>query len=195
VKYAEFLTRRHFDARELLALGHGTLLDDAPAGFRGRLPIPPMLMLDRVVELHRDGARGRAVAEQDVRLDAWFFQCHFLGDPVQPGCLGLDGIWQLVGFFCVWSGGLGQGRALGVGDVEFTGEITPDTRLVRYEVDVLRSTRLRSGGVITVADARVLADGVPIYAMKRVRSGTFPTERSARYPWPANASRAEGEGA
>jgi 3-hydroxyacyl-[acyl-carrier protein] dehydratase/trans-2-decenoyl-[acyl-carrier protein] isomerase len=192
LKYNEFLARDHFGATELLALGHGTLVEDPPAGFRGRLPIPPMLMFDRIIEIRRDGHRGRIVAEQDVRLDAWFFQCHFLGDPVQPGCLGLDAVWQLVGFFCVWSGALGTGRALGVAEVEFSGEIRPHTAVVRYELDVLRFTRLPgSGGALAIADARVFADGKPIYTIKRAKSGTFPDIRYPDYPW---SPRSPGEG-
>ena len=111
--YTEFQERRSFAKRELLAFAHGRLIDDPPAGFEARLPLPPLLMLDRIVELGRDGARGRLVAERDVQLDDWFFQCHFQGDPVQPGCLGVDAVWQLLGFFCAWRGGLGTGRALG----------------------------------------------------------------------------------
>lgn len=174
MKYAEFLTRDRFDLADLLAFGHGTLVDDPPAGFRARLPVPPLLMLDRIVEIRRQGQRGRIVAEQQVRLDAWFFQCHFLGDPVQPGCLGLDAVWQLAGFFCVWAGGLGTGRALGVGEVEFSGQIRPRDALVRYELDIVRfSQRRDSGTAIAIADATVMVDGDPIYAIRRAKSGTF----------------------
>jgi len=191
VKYADFLARSSFSLEDLLAFGHGSLVEDPPPGFRARLPVPPMLMIDRILEIRRDGHRGRVVAEQEVRLDAWFFQCHFLGDPVQPGCLGLDAVWQLVGFFCVWAGGLGAGRALGVGEVEFSGQIRPRDALVRYELDVVRFSRLAaSGAAIAVADARVLVDGDPIYAMKRAKSGTF---LEIDYPdYPSASARSRG---
>ena len=175
LKYAEFLARDRFGARELLALGHGTLIEDPPEGFRVRLPVPPLLMVDRILEIRRDGHRGRIVAEQDVHPDAWFFQCHFLGDPVQPGCLGLDAVWQLVGFFCAWAGGLGIGRALAVGEVEFSGEVLPGATVVRHEIDVLRFSKLPSTqAAVAVADARMFVDGKQIYTIKRAKSGTFP---------------------
>jgi 3-hydroxyacyl-[acyl-carrier protein] dehydratase/trans-2-decenoyl-[acyl-carrier protein] isomerase len=125
VKYAEFQERASFSQDELLAFAHGRLIDDAPETFGARLPLPPMLMLDRITDISRRGARGRIVGERDVRLDDWFFQCHFLGDPVQPGCLGVDGVWQLLGFFCAWSGAQGAVRALGSGEVEYSGQIRP----------------------------------------------------------------------
>ena len=190
MKYADFLARSSFSLEDLLAFGHGSLVEDPPPGFRARLPVPPMLMVDRIVEIRRDGHRGRVVAEQEVRLDAWFFQCHFLGDPVQPGCLGLDAVWQLVGFFCVWAGGLGAGRALGVGEVEFSGQIRPRDALVRYELDVVRFSRLpASGAAIAIADARVLVDGDPIYTMKRAKSGTFLEIDYPDYPHASERSR------
>jgi 3-hydroxyacyl-[acyl-carrier protein] dehydratase/trans-2-decenoyl-[acyl-carrier protein] isomerase len=180
VKYVDFLARDRFDHAELLAFGHGTLVDDPPEHFASRLPLPPMLMLDRITELRREGPRGRAVAERDVRLDDWFFQCHFLGDPVQPGCLGLDGVWQLLGFFCNWAGGLGAGRALGCGEVEFSGQIRPHDTVVRYELDVVRYRELpSSGAAIAVADATVSVDGDEVYAIKRAKVGLF---RDIVYP-------------
>jgi len=190
MKYADFLARDHFTLEDLLAFGHGTLVDDPPEGFRAHLPVPPMLMLDRITEIRRQGNRGRIVAEQDVRLDAWFFQCHFLGDPVQPGCLGLDAVWQLTGFFCVWAGGLGTGRALGVGEVEFSGQIRPRDAVVRYELDVVRYSKLQaSGASIAIADATVLVDGDPIYTIKRAKSGTFLEIDYPDYPRASERSR------
>ena len=138
MKYRDFLARGQFEQVELLAFAHGNLVEDPPEGYATRLPLPPMLMIDRVLEISRAGSRGRIVAERDVNLDDWFFQSHFLGDPVQPGCLGLDAIWQLLGFYCCWAGGLGSGRALGVGEVEFFGQIRPHDHVVRMEVDVRR---------------------------------------------------------
>ena len=106
-----------------------------------QLPMPPMLMLDRVTEVSADGGskgRGHIVAEFDVKPDNWFFGCHFIGDPVMPGCLGLDGLWQLLGFYLGWTGAPGRGRALGVGEVKFTNQVTPDSKLITYEIDIKR---------------------------------------------------------
>ncbi|MGB5572538.1 MAG: bifunctional 3-hydroxydecanoyl-ACP dehydratase/trans-2-decenoyl-ACP isomerase, partial [Thermoanaerobaculia bacterium] len=125
MKYEEFLSQSSFSHEEVLALAHGSLFDDGPPELKTGLPLPPMLMVDRIVEVSSKRARGRIVAERDVRFDDWFFQCHFLGDPVQPGCLGVDGVWQLLGFYCAWRGALGSGRALGCGEVEFAGQIRP----------------------------------------------------------------------
>jgi 3-hydroxyacyl-[acyl-carrier protein] dehydratase/trans-2-decenoyl-[acyl-carrier protein] isomerase len=108
-----------------------------------------------------------------VHPDDWFFRCHFLGDPVQPGCLGLDAVWQLVGFFCAWRGGLGVGRALGCGEVAFEGQIRPTDRVVRYEVTVRRHATVAEA-TLAIADARVLVDGTPIYGVKGARVGLFP---------------------
>lgn len=183
MKYAQFREKKSFKNDELLAFAHASLLEDPPPGFAARLPTPPMLMLDRIVEIAREGARGRIVAERDVRLDDWFFQCHFLGDPVQPGCLGVDGVWQLLGFFCAWAGGLGAGRALGCGEVEFDGQIRPHDRCVRYEVTVRRYTELeKSGASMVIGDARVLVDDSPIYSISRARVGTFQDIRYPDYP-------------
>jgi 3-hydroxyacyl-[acyl-carrier protein] dehydratase/trans-2-decenoyl-[acyl-carrier protein] isomerase len=190
VKYADFLARDRFDQADLLAFAHGTLIDDAPEGFAARLPTPPMLMLDRVLSIERKGPRGRIVAERDVHLDDWFFQCHFLGDPVQPGCLGVDGVWQLIGFFCNWAGGLGAGRALGCGEIEFFGQIRPHDRVVRYEVDVRRYAELpESGSAIAIGDASLSVDGEPIYALKRAKVGLFRDLAYSDYPHASARSR------
>jgi 3-hydroxyacyl-[acyl-carrier protein] dehydratase/trans-2-decenoyl-[acyl-carrier protein] isomerase len=190
VKYADFRARTSFEKQELLAYAHGTLVEDAPEGFVTRLPLPPMLMVDRVTEISRDGSRGRLVAERDVNLDDWFFQCHFLGDPVQPGCLGLDAVWQLLGFFCSWAGGLGSGRALGVGEVEFSGQIRPHDELMRIEIDVRRYAELReSGTAIAIGDARVLIDGEEIYTIRRAKTGLFRDIDYRGYPNPGSRSR------
>lgn len=174
MRYAEFQARDRFDTAELLAFGHGELVVGAPAGFAARLPLPPLLMMDRIVEIGRDGARGRVVAERDVSADDWFFRCHFAGDPVQPGCLGVDAVWQLLGFFCAWRGGLGAGRALGCGEIAFEGQIRPSHRVVRYEVDVRRCTVFPdSGATLAVGDAVVRVDGAPIYTLRAARAGLF----------------------
>jgi 3-hydroxyacyl-[acyl-carrier protein] dehydratase/trans-2-decenoyl-[acyl-carrier protein] isomerase len=183
MKYVEFRARDRFDRDEILAFARGTLVEDAPAEMTARLPAPPFLMVDRVLEIRREGRRGRVVAERPVALDDWFFQCHFVDDPVQPGCLGLDAVWQLLGFFCTWAGGLGSGRALGVGEVEFFGQIRPHDALVRYEVDVVRYSELRqSGSSIAIGDAVVLVDGEAIYSIKRAKTGLFRGIAYRGYP-------------
>ncbi len=158
---------------ELIAHGNGEL----PQQSQSRLPLPPMLMFDRITEIADQGGaynKGRVVAELDVKPELWFFDCHFKGDPVMPGCLGLDAVWQLVGFFLSWSGGPGRGRALGVGEVKFAGQVEPDAKLVQYEIDVKRviSRRLYMG----IADAKVLLDGEVIYTMADLKVGLFGDE-------------------
>jgi 3-hydroxyacyl-[acyl-carrier protein] dehydratase / trans-2-decenoyl-[acyl-carrier protein] isomerase len=190
MKYAEFLARDHFDPDELLAFAWGRLLDDAPPELTSRLPVPPMLMVDRVTEIRRAGRQGRIVAERAVRLDDWFFQCHFTNDPVQPGCLGVDAVWQLLGFFCNWAGGLGSGRALGSGEIEFFGQIRPYDRVVRYEIDVRRYSELKaSGSAIAIGDATVLVDDEPIYTIKGAKSGLFRGIAYTDYPHPGRNAR------
>jgi 3-hydroxyacyl-[acyl-carrier protein] dehydratase/trans-2-decenoyl-[acyl-carrier protein] isomerase len=190
VKYADFCDRESFAKAELLAMSHGTLISDPPPAFQVRLPAPPMLMIDRILAIRSDGARGRIVAERDVNLDDWFFQCHFLGDPVQPGCLGVDGVWQLLGFYCGWSGGLGSGRALGCGEVEFHGQIRPHDEVVRYEIDVRRYTQLANvGASMVIGDATLLVDDEAIYSVKRAKVGTFQRIDYPDYPNPSERSR------
>jgi len=160
---------------ELIAHGNGEL----PGQGASRLPLPPMLMFDRIVEINDHGgaySKGQVIAELDVKTDLWFFDCHFKGDPVMPGCLGLDAVWQLVGFFLSWIGGPGKGRALGVGEVKFTGQVEPDAKIVRYEIDIKRvvSRRLFMG----VADARVVLDGEVIYSMSDLKVGLFGSDGS-----------------
>ena len=155
---------------ELIAHGNGELPDQGDS----RLPLPPMLMFDRIIEINDDSGeygKGKIIAEMDVKPDQWFFQCHFKGDPVMPGCLGLDAVWQLIGFFLGWIGGPGRGRALGVGEVKFTGQVEPDAKLVRYEIDLKRviSRKLFMG----IGDAKVLVDGQEIYSMTDLRVGLF----------------------
>lgn len=173
ISHAEFVARERFSQEELLALSQGVLVEDPPAEFI-RLPAPPMLMLDRVTELQRSGARGRIVGEKDVRLDDWFFHCHFRGDPVQPGCLGVDAVWQLVGLYIAANGAPGSGRALGCKEVEFSGQIRPFNRLVRYEVEIRRFSRLEaSGAAVAIGSARVLVDDELIYTIRDAKVGMF----------------------
>jgi len=190
MKYAEFLARDHFEPDELLAFAWGRLVEDAPADLTSQLPTPPMLMVDRVTEIRRSGRQGRVVAERAVRRDDWFFQCHFTNDPVQPGCLGVDAVWQLLGFFCNWAGGLGSGRALGSGEIEFFGQIRPHDRLVRYEIDVRRYSELKAtGSSIAIGDATVLVDGEPIYTIKNAKSGLFRGIAYRDYPYPGRNAK------
>lgn len=181
--YSEFRERSRFSKDELLAHAHGTLVVDGPEGFVSRLPAPPMLMLDRILELESRGSKGRIVGERDVRIDDWFFQCHFLGDPVQPGCLGVDGVWQLIGFYCGWAGAMGTGRALGCGEIEFTGQIRPHDSVVRTEVDIRRFADLPAkNAALAIGDATVLVDGDPIYSVKQARVGLFQNIQYVDYP-------------
>jgi len=160
------------------ALGRDELLACARGEFFGpgnaRLPSPPMLMFDRITKIAQDGGaygKGVVCAELDVRPDLWFFDCHFSDDPVMPGCLGLDAMWQLAGFFLPWLGESGRGRALGVGEVRFTGQILKSAKLVRYEIDISRVIRGRLKMV--VADGTTSIDGRPIYHARGLRVGLF----------------------
>jgi 3-hydroxyacyl-[acyl-carrier protein] dehydratase/trans-2-decenoyl-[acyl-carrier protein] isomerase len=190
MRYAEFLERDRFSKDELFALSQGNLVEDAPPELV-RLPAPPMLMIDRVVSIERSGSRGRIVGEQDIQLTDWFFQCHFRGDPVQPGCLGVDAVWQLIGLYCGAAGAVGSGRALGCKEVEFSGQIRPYNRLVRYEVDIRRFSALpESGAAVAIGTARVLVDGEPIYVVRDAKVGTF---RGIAYPdYPARSANSVG---
>jgi len=159
---------------DLIASGEGTMFGPGNA----QLPLPPMLMFDRITSITLDGGphgKGQVIAEYDINPERWFFGCHFRGDPVMPGCLGLDAMWQLVGFFLCWAGSPGRGRALGVGEVEFRGQITPKTKLVTYQIDMKRviQRKLHMG----VGDGVVLADGVPIYSAKDLKVGLFSPEQ------------------
>jgi 3-hydroxyacyl-[acyl-carrier protein] dehydratase/trans-2-decenoyl-[acyl-carrier protein] isomerase len=182
--YEEFLKREHFSLEELIAFSYGRLVTDPPAGFDARLPAPPFLMLDRILSIRGDGGRGGMTAEQDIRLDAWYFQCHFADDPVQPGCLAVDAVWQLLGFYCVWRGALGAGRALGCEDIEFSGQIRPHNRVVRFEIEVLRFRHMKTSGDtgLVIADADISVDGETVATVRKARSGTFRNIAYRNYP-------------
>ena len=158
------------DHAQLLACARGELFGADNA----RLPAPPMLMFDRVTEIREDGGahgKGFVRAELDIRPDLWFFGCHFEGDPVMPGCLGLDAMWQLVGFFLGWSGAPGKGRALGVGEVKFTGQVTPKVKKLVYKIDLKRVIIRKL--VMGIGDGVLEADGKVIYEAKDLRVGLF----------------------
>jgi len=162
--------KNSYTFEELLACGRGEMFGPGNA----QLPLPPMLMFDRIVSITSDGGKygsGQIIAELDVKPDLWFFGCHFEGDPVMPGCLGLDAMWQLVGFFLGWSGGPGRGRALGAGEVKFTGQVLPTGKLVRYHIDIKRLIMRKL--VMGIADARMEVDGREIYVANDLRVGLF----------------------
>jgi 3-hydroxyacyl-[acyl-carrier protein] dehydratase/trans-2-decenoyl-[acyl-carrier protein] isomerase len=159
-----------YDFEGLMRCARGEMFGPGNA----QLPAPPMLMMDRVTDIAPEGGlhgKGRIVAEYDVNPDLWFFKCHFLGDPVMPGCLGLDALWQLTGFFLGWLGMPGKGRALGVGEVKFSGMVTPSVKLIRYTVDFKRiiDRKLKLG----IADGTMEADGQTIYVTTDMRVGLF----------------------
>lgn len=155
---------------DLLDCGHGRLFGPGNA----QLPLPPMLMFDRIVSITEDGGargRGQVVGELDVKPDLWFFDCHFESDPVMPGCLGLDALWQLTGFFLGWTGAPGRGRALGVGAVKFEGQVGPEVGRLTYQVDIKRVIRRQVA--LCIADGIVTADGDTVYTVSDLRVGVF----------------------
>ncbi|HEY5105685.1 MAG TPA: 3-hydroxyacyl-[acyl-carrier-protein] dehydratase FabA [Caulobacteraceae bacterium] len=157
-----------YDREDLLGCARGETFGPGNA----QLPYPPMLMFDRITHIAGEGGahgKGQVVAELDIRRDLWFFDCHFIGDPVMPGCLGLDAMWQLVGFFLAWSGGPGRGRALGVGEVKFAGQVTPAVKKVVYRIDLKRVVIRKL--VMGVGDGVLEADGKPIYEARDLRVG------------------------
>ena len=165
------MTKQHsFTRDELLACGQGELFGPGNA----QLPAPNMLMLDRITHISEEGGshgKGQLIAELDISPDLWFFDCHFPGDPVMPGCLGLDAMWQLVGFFLAWGGGEGKGRALGAGEVKFTGQVLPTAKKVTYRLDLKRVIRRKL--TMAIADGRMEVDGREIYTAKDLRVGMF----------------------
>jgi len=161
-----------YNREELLACARGELFGPGNA----QLPTPNMLMLDRILRISDEGGaygKGEILAELDINPKLWFFDCHFPGDPVMPGCLGLDATWQLVGFFLGWIGNPGRGRALGVGEVKFTGQVLPTAKRVTYQIDIKRVIARKL--VLGIADGSVAVDGREIYTMKDLRVGLFTT--------------------
>ena len=164
-----------FTRDELIACGHGELFGPGNA----QLPTDNMLMLDRITAINSDGGiagKGEIIAELDIHPDLWFFECHFPGDPVMPGCLGLDAMWQLVGFFLGWRGNPGRGRALGCGEVKFTGQILPSASKVVYNITMKRVIERKL--VMGIADGSLSVDGEEIYTAKDLRVGLFTSTES-----------------
>lgn len=162
--------KNSYNYEELLQCGRGEMFGPGNA----QLPMPPMLMFDRITHISDEGGtagKGHIIAELDIKPELWFFDCHFPGDPVMPGCLGLDAMWQLIGFFLGWMGGPGRGRALGAGEVKFTGQITPETKQVVYRIDMKRVIMRKL--VMGIGDACLEADGKVIYEAKDLRVGLF----------------------
>ena len=165
--------RSSYDYEDLLACGRGELFGPGNA----QLPLPPMLMFDRITSISDDGGehgKGQIVAEFDIKPDLWFFPCHFQGDPVMPGCLGLDALWQMTGFFLGWIGGEGKGRAISTGEVKFSGMVVPSVKKVEYIVDFKRVANRRI--VMGIADGVVKADGEKIFHAKDLRVVLFKPE-------------------
>lgn len=159
-----------FDKQELIDCGHGKLFEGAAT----RLPLDEMLMFDRITHIAAEGGlygKGSITAELDINPELWFFKVHFQSDPVMPGCLGLDAMWQLLGFYLSWDGGKGKGRALGAGEVKFFGQVLPQAKKVTYRIDIKRLIKRKL--IMAIADGRMEVDGKEIYSAKDLRVGLF----------------------
>ena len=165
------MKKNSFSYDDLIQCGNGDLFGPGNA----KLPLPPMLMFDRITKINENEGefkKGSLSAELDVKKDLWFFDCHFKSDPVMPGCLGLDAMWQLVGFFLGWLGNPGKGRALGVGTVKFTGEVLQNIKLVKYKID-MKKIMSPSGTTVGLANGIVYADDKKIYTAESLKVGLF----------------------
>ncbi len=165
------IKKNSFEYKDLIECANGNLFGPGNA----KLPSPPMLMFDRITNIrHNEGKfnKGSIEAELDIKDKMWFFDCHFKEDPVMPGCLGLDAMWQLVGFFLGWSGQPGRGRALGVNAVKFTGEVLKNVKIAKYQIDMKRILK-KEGAVVGLADGILYADGKPIYEAENLKVGLF----------------------
>ena len=165
------MKKNSYSYDELINCGNGKLFGLGNA----KLPLPPMLMFDRITEINDNNGtfnKGSIIAELDIKKDLWFFDCHFKGDPVMPGCLGLDAMWQLVGFYLGWLGNPGKGRALGVGTVKFTGEILQNVKTVKYEIN-MKKIMSPGGTTVGLANGTVVADDKKIYSAESLKVGLF----------------------
>jgi len=164
------MQKESYTKEELISCGKGEMFGKGNA----QLPLPPMLMFDRIISIKDKGGKynhGQIIAELDLKEDLWFFDCHFEGDPVMPGCLGLDAMWQLLGFFLGWKGGLGKGRALGAGEVKFSGQVLPTSKKITYIIDLKRVIMRKL--VMGIADASMKVDGRLIYQANDLKVGLF----------------------
>ncbi len=171
-----FEKKSSYSYEDLITCGEGKLFGPGNA----QLPLPPMLMFDRITKISDEGGeygKGVIEAEFEIKPDLWFFDCHFKGDPVMPGCLGLDALWQLLGFFLGWTGAPGSGRALGLGELKFTGQVLPEVKLVKYVIDLKRVINRKL--VLGIGDGKVLADGEVIYEAKDLKVGLFENSQTA----------------
>ena len=160
-----------YNYEELISCGNGELFGPGNA----KLPLPPMLMFDRITEINENNGiynKGFLKAELDIKNELWFFECHFKEDPVMPGCLGLDAMWQLVGFYLGWLGNPGRGRALGVNAVKFTGEVLKNIKMATYEIDI-KKILTKEGATVGLANGVLLADGKKIYSAENLKVGLF----------------------
>ena len=167
------MKKNSFSYEQLIDCANGDLFGKGNA----QLPSPPMLMFDRITNINETGGvfqKGEIVAELDIKPELWFFDCHFKGDPVMPGCLGLDAMWQLVGFYLGWLEQPGKGRALGVGEVKFTGQVLNTIKKVTYQISIKRLILRKL--ILAVADGVLKADGEPIYEAKDMKVGLFQSD-------------------
>ena len=165
------MKKNSYTYNELIDCGNGKLFGEGNA----KLPLPPMLMFDRITSIAADGGifnKGNIKAELDIKNELWFFKCHFKDDPVMPGCLGLDAMWQLVGFYLGWLGEPGKGRALGVNEVKFTGEVLEKVKLATYDINMKRILK-KEGATVGLADGTLSADGKIIYKATNLKVGLF----------------------
>ena len=165
------IKKKRYSRKDLIDHGQGVL----NGAKNGKLPMPPMLMIDRIVNIDEQGGKfekGLLIAELDINEKMWFFNCHFKGDPVMPGCLGLDGMWQIVGFYLTWLGEKGRGRALGVGDVKFKGKIRPYHTMITYKIDIKKLLK-RNETTIIWADGEIATNDRTIYFAKNLQVGLF----------------------
>ena len=162
--------KNSFNKQELLSMANGDMFGQDNA----KLPLEPMLMIDRILNISKEGGaydKGSILAEMDITEELWFFHCHFKGDPVMPGCLGLDALWQMAGFYLAWLGCPGRGRALGCGEVKFTGQVTPKANLVTYQLDIKRTFQKKTK--LIIADGKLTCDSKEIYTAKNLKVGLF----------------------